>query len=72
MAVDGVTLLLFGGMMFFTLVLLLCEKFYPNDGQVFQVFAGLLSGFAGAFFLRVKPPEANPPKPALPKPPESV
>ena len=70
MAVDGVTLLLFGGMIFFTLVLLLVEKFYPNDGQVFQVFAGLLSGFAGAFFLRVKPPESSTKPPS--KPPESA
>lgn len=32
---------------FFTIALFYCEHVFPNDGQIFQVVATLLSGFAG-------------------------
>ena len=31
----------------------------PNDGQTFQVISGLLTGFAGAFFMRIKAPDKS-------------
>jgi len=57
--IEPVVLLLFLGMVIFTGVLLGCEHFFPMDGQLFQVFAGLLTGFSGAFFMRVKPKNAD-------------
>lgn len=53
--IDPVLLLLVYGMIFFTIVLIGVEHFFPNDGQVFQVISGLITAFSGAFFLRVKP-----------------
>jgi hypothetical protein len=53
--VEPVVLLLFVGMVVFTVALFACETYFPNDGQMFQVVAGLLTGFSGAFFMRVKP-----------------
>lgn len=52
---EPVIALLFVGMIFFTAMLFAAEKWFPNDGQMFQVVAGLLTGFSGAFFMRVKP-----------------
>ena len=68
--VEPVVLLLFIGMVFFTLMLFISERFFMQDGQMFQVIAGLLTGFSGAFFMRVKPKQneqgngngTNPPK----------
>ena len=57
--IEPVVLLLFLGMIIFAGVLLGCEHFFPMDGQLFQVFAGLLTGFSGAFFMRVKPKNAD-------------
>ena len=53
--VEPVLLLLFGGIVFFTLMLFVSERFFPMDGQIFQVISGLLTGFGGAFMMRVKP-----------------
>lgn len=39
----------------FTACLFISERFYPNDGQIFQVVSNLLSGFGGALLMRVKP-----------------
>ena len=52
---EPVVMLLFAGMVFFTLMLFVAEKWFAADGQMFQVIAGLLTGFSGAFFMRVKP-----------------
>jgi hypothetical protein len=54
-SLDPVLLLLFGGMCLFTFVLLAVTKFFSEDGQIFQVISGLVMGFAGAFFGRIKP-----------------
>jgi hypothetical protein len=56
--VEPVVLLLFLGMVIFAGLLFVSEKFFPSDGQFFQVIAGLLTGFSGAFFMRVKPRES--------------
>jgi hypothetical protein len=45
--------------------LIYVEKAFPNDGQIFQVISGLVTGFAGAFFMRVKP-QSSRPEPASP------
>ncbi len=60
---EPIVLLLFVGMLFWTGMLFICQKFYPDDGQIFQVISGLLTGFSGAFFMRIKPRGAEPPPP---------
>jgi hypothetical protein len=47
--IDPILKLLLVGILFFTATLLYCQKWFPGDGQTFQVIAGLLTGFAGAF-----------------------
>jgi hypothetical protein len=46
---DPILKLLLGGIVFFTAVIIYTQKYFPNDGQTFQVFSNLLAGFAGAF-----------------------
>jgi hypothetical protein len=53
--IEPVVLLLAFLMMVFTGCLFLSNKMFPMDGQMFQVIAGLLTGIAGAFMMRVKP-----------------
>jgi len=52
--VETIDKLLLAGVLFFTLLLVAISKWSPNDGQTFQVISGLLTGFAGAFFARLK------------------
>ena len=52
---DAIDMLLFLGIVLFTALIMVIAKFYPNDGQTFQVVSGLLTGFAGAFLARIKP-----------------
>ena len=61
--VEPVVLLLFVGMLFFTGVLLFTAWIWPSDGQVFQVIAGILTAFSGAFFMRIKPRSLDPQQP---------
>ena len=49
MTLDPILKLLLGGIVFFTAVIIYTQKYFPNDGQTFQVFSNLLAGFAGAF-----------------------
>lgn len=56
---EPIVLLLFAAMIFFTGALFAAEKWYPNDGQIFQVVSGLLTGISGAFLMRVKPQSAK-------------
>lgn len=49
MKLDPILKLLLGGIVFFTAVIIYTQKYFPNDGQTFQVFSNLLAGFAGAF-----------------------
>lgn len=53
--VDPVLLLLFSGITIFTGVMIFIEFKFKDDGQLFQVVSGLVAGFAGAFFTRLKP-----------------
>lgn len=61
---DPILKLLLGGIVFFLAVLLYIQKWFPNDGQTFQVVAGLLTGFSGAFlgFARKELGVEDPPK----------
>ena len=52
---EPVLLLLATMIVFFTVLLFVSARWFPNDGQTFQAIASLLSGFSGAFLMRVKP-----------------
>ena len=68
---DRITLLLLGATVFFAILLVVVDKLFPNEGQVFQVLANLTSGFAGAFFTRIQPAtttHAAGPAPVIPFP----
>jgi hypothetical protein len=56
---DHVVVLLFVGMLVFTAILMYEAQARPNDGQTFQVIAGLLTAFSGSFFTRIKPKGDN-------------
>ncbi len=58
--VEPIVYLLFAAVVFFTLLLVAISKWSPNDGQTFQVVSGLVTGFAGALLMRVKPPDLRP------------
>jgi len=53
--VDPVLYLLLIVILSFTGMLVFVEFKFPNDGQLFQVISGMVTGFSGAFLLRVKP-----------------
>lgn len=64
---EPIDILLFAGMMIFSVIIVVCNIIFPMDGQIFQVFSGILGGFAGAFFARLKTsthPEEQRPDPA--------
>lgn len=52
--IDRILYLLFGGMVLFAVLLIFVNYQFKEDGQSFQVFAGLLTGFSGAFFAKIK------------------
>lgn len=54
---EPVVLLLFVGVLVFAGLLLLSDRLFHDDAQIFQVLAGVESGFAGALFARIKPAE---------------
>ncbi len=64
---EPIIWLLFGAVVFFSLMLVAISKWSPNDGQTFQVVSSLVTGFAGALMMRVKPPDTR-----LPLPPGST
>lgn len=70
--IDPVLWLLFLGMVLAAGTLIFVEHFFKDDGQVFQVFAGLLASFSGAFFLRVKPREPSQPSDKIEHPSKVV
>lgn len=59
-SMEPVLILLFVGILFFTGMLFVADKWYPNDGQLFQVVSGLLTAFGGAFMTRIKPKGDDP------------
>ena len=60
--IEPITMLLFGGLVFFAFLLIFVEWRFNSDAQVFQVIAGVLTGFAGAFFGRMKPDSGDKPQ----------
>ncbi len=49
-------------LVFFSCLLIYCEHMFPKDGQVFQMFANVASGFAGALLAKrpsMPPDDAN-------------
>ena len=68
---EPIDMLLFIGMMVFSVIIFVCNVMFPMDGQIFQVYSGVLGGFTGAFFARLKDSKVTPPPPAdEPKPTE--
>jgi hypothetical protein len=61
---DPVLKLLLVGILFFTAALFYCEHRFPSDGQIFQVIAGLLTGFGGAFLAFARKELGVPDEPA--------
>jgi hypothetical protein len=59
-SLDPVLRLLFIGIMLFTMITIYVNHVFPNDGQMFQVICGILTGFTGAFFGRMDPKKVNP------------
>ena len=59
---DPVLLLLFAGLIIFTGIMIWVSHIFKDDGQIFQVISGLVTGFAGAFFARMKPQDKVAPK----------
>lgn len=52
-SVEPILYLLFLGIVIFAVMLFAADFVFKDDGQVFQVIAGLLTAFSGAFFMRV-------------------
>lgn len=61
--IEPVVKLLAALIVFLLLVLVAVSKWSPNDGQTFQVISSLLTGFAGALLMRVKPDTKSEPPP---------
>ena len=59
MKVDKILYLLFAGIVIFSILLIFVEKFFMSDGQMFQVMAGVLTAFSGAFFGRINPSQKS-------------
>jgi hypothetical protein len=57
--VEPILVLLAVMMMFLLVAMFFSEHFFPNDGQMFQVVCGLLTGISGAFLGRIKPPSRS-------------
>ena len=66
---EPVIMLLTGLVVFFSLLLIGVAVWMSMDGQTFQVISGLVTGFAGALLMRVKPraAEDHSTEPAAPK-----
>lgn len=58
---DTTLRVLCGFTVFFTFVTIGVVFWRPNDGQIYTVFSGLLTGFAGALMMHLKGGEKPPP-----------
>ncbi len=58
-SLDPVLRLLAALVIISILLMFAASKWFPSDGQTFQVMSGLINGFAGALLMRVKPPEKH-------------
>ena len=54
---DATTRMLYWGIWVSLVALIVSDRALKADAQVFQVIAGVLTGFVGGFLARVKPPE---------------
>lgn len=57
---DVTDVMLFFGIWIACALLLFAERFFNSDGQIFQVFAGVIGMFTGALFTRIKSQAAGP------------
>ena len=55
--VTPVDKMLFAGILIFTVLAVVSCWFFPNNGALFQMLTDLVTGFAGALFMRLKPAE---------------
>jgi hypothetical protein len=53
---DVTLWMLFWGMFIAAAMMVVSDRFFGTEREIFQVFADLVSGFAGAFFIYVRPP----------------
>jgi hypothetical protein len=53
--IEPILLLLCGGIFLSVVIMLFCEHYFKDDGQIFQVVSNLVAGFSGAFFGRMSP-----------------
>ncbi len=58
-AIDPILKMLVALVVFFSLLLIGVARFMSSDGQTFQILSSLVSGFAGALLLRIKPRDAS-------------
>ena len=58
-SIDPILKMLVGLVIFFSLLLIAVARFMSSDGQTFQILSSLVSGFAGALLLRIKPRDAS-------------
>lgn len=56
---DQVTIMLFVGIFLGLTIIMMTEHFFPKDGEVFQVIAGVVSSFSGALFTKLKMESTN-------------
>lgn len=54
--IEPIIFLLAMMIVMFTCLLVVVEKWFNSDGQLFQVVSGMLTGLMGAFLMRIKPP----------------
>ncbi len=59
--IGGVLLMLCAGLLFFTIVILLCVAFWPAHEKLFVLFAGILGNFNGSLmtYLQVRRSEGK-------------
>ena len=53
--IEPILLLMFGGLVFFTVALMYVAHLFPGNDKLFIAISAVLSGFASAFFVRVNP-----------------
>ena len=53
--VEPILLLLFVGIVLYSVGLVIVSWLLPNNGTLFTVLSGVATSFTGAFFLRVNP-----------------
>lgn len=57
--IEAVVGLLFVGVMIGLVFLFVAERWFPNDGQIFQVVSGVVTTFLGALAAKIDPRKAT-------------